>query len=128
LNGKTGLAALALLLLAACSGPEIREPATVVSTKPPLVFALAELTIEDESLPPAGSGFRDRMRSERLVEATRVFLDDRLETTSGLGWLQVTIDEARIQEEELNVEGGMRAAFTREPDRCSTRSSGCASR
>jgi len=108
---------LGLALAAACTAPELRQPATVTSARPPLVFAVAELAIEDESQLPAGAGFRDRQRSERLVAATRSFLEDRLQTTSGIGWLQVAIDEARILEEELEMMGGIRGAFTREPDR-----------
>jgi hypothetical protein len=117
LIGKTLLASLGLLAVVACSGPELREPVDIISTKPPLVFAVADLTVENDSMIPAGAGFRERQWTERLVGATRTFLDDRLETTSGIGWLQVTIDEARLIEEELPVETGVRAAFTREPDR-----------
>lgn len=114
---RFALIALLGLVLAACSGPELRQPAEVTSARPPLVFAVAELTIEDETRLPAAAGFRDRQRSERLTEATRSFLDDRLQTTSGIGWLLVTIDEARILEEQLEATRGARAAFTREPDR-----------
>lgn len=115
--GKSFLAVLVVLAATACTGPQIREPADVTSAKPPLVFALAERRVENESSPPAGGGFRDRRHSERLVEATTAFLEDRLEATGGLGWLEVTIEEARIIEEELEVEGGIRAVFVREPDR-----------
>lgn len=117
MNGKSLLASLALLALAACSGPELREPVDVTSAKPPLVFAVADLAVENDSMIPASIGFRERQWTERLVGATRSFLDDRLETTSGIGWLLVTIDEARLIEDELPVETGVRATFTREPDR-----------
>lgn len=117
MTGKSLLAALALLVLAACSGPQVREPADVTSTKPPLVFALAELSIEDDSTPSADAGFRARQWTERLSAATEGFLRDRLETTGGTGWLLATIDEARLIEEELPAVTGVRAALAREPDR-----------
>ena len=117
MNGKALVAALTLVVLAGCSGPELREPVDVTSTKPPMVFAVADLTVENESMVAADTGFRARQWTERLVEATAGFLDERLETTSGIGWLLVTIEEVRLIEEELPVEGGVRATFRREPDR-----------
>ena len=116
MNRKALVAALTLIVLAACSGPELREPVDVTSTKPPLVFAVADLTVENESMIAADTGFRARQWTERLVGATQIFLDERLETTSGIGWLLVTIEEARLIEEELPVESGIRATFRREPD------------
>lgn len=115
--GKQLLATLGLLAVVACSGPELREPADVTSTKPPLVFAVADLTVENDSMIPASANFRERQWTERLVAAARTFLDDRLETTSGIGWLQVTIDDARLVEDELPADTSVRAAFVREPDR-----------
>jgi hypothetical protein len=117
LTGKSFFAAFALLVLAACSGPQVREPVDVISTKPPLVFAVGELIIENVSLMPADIGFRQRQWTERLGAATEQFLLDRLETTSGIGWLQVSIDEARLIEDALPVATGVRATLTREPDR-----------
>lgn len=117
MSAKTFLAAMAALLLVACSGPELRQPVEVTSAKPPLAFDLAEIEIEDATAPPADAGFRDRMRSEWLVAATTTFLDDRLSTGSGAGWLQVTIDEARLLEQALEIEGTAREAIARTPDR-----------
>lgn len=114
---KSLFSTLVVLVLVACSGPELRQPIEAVSVKPPLVFTLAELAVEDTSTLPAEAGFRDRMRSEALVEATKTFLDDRLSTGSGTGWLQVTIDEARVLEQALAVEGTAREAITRTPER-----------
>ena len=114
---KSLFSTLVVLVLVACSGPELRQPIEAVSVKPPLVFTLAELAVEDTSTLPAEAGFRDRMRSEALVEATKTFLDDRLSTGSGAGWLQVTIDEARVLEQALAVEGTAREAITRTPER-----------
>jgi hypothetical protein len=117
LTGKSLLAAFALLVLAACSGPQVREPVEVTSTKPPLVFAVAELSIENMSPMPAEIDFRERQWTERLGAATEQFLRGRLETTSGIGWLQVTIDQARLIEDALPVATGVRATLAREPDR-----------
>jgi hypothetical protein len=117
LSAKSFFSALVLLVLVACSGPELRQPIEAVSGKPPLVFTVAELAVEDTSTLPAEAGFRDRMRSEALVEATKTFLDDRLSTGSGTGWLQVTIDEARLLEQALEVQGTAREAIARTPDR-----------
>lgn len=117
MNAKALLSTLVLFAVAACGAPEIREPVDVTSTKPPLVFAVADLSVENQSMTPAATGFRARQWTERLVAATESFLDDRLETTSGMGWLLVTIEEARLIEEELPVETGVRAALAREPDR-----------
>jgi hypothetical protein len=117
LNAKALLSTLVLVAVAACGAPEIREPVDVTSTKPPLVFAVADLSVENQSTTPAATGFRGRQWTERLVAATETFLDDRIETTSGMGWLLVTIEEARLIEQELPVETGVRAAFVREPDR-----------
>lgn len=117
MSTKSLFSALVVLLLVACSGPELRQPIDAVSAKPPLAFTLAELAVEDTSTLPAEAGFRDRMRSEALVEATKTFLDDRLSTGSGTGWLQVTIDEARVLEQALEVQGTAREAIARTPDR-----------
>ncbi len=117
MSTKSLFSTLVVLVLVACSGPELRQPIEAVSTKPPLVFTLAELAVEDTSTLPAEAGFRDRMRSETLVEATKTFLDDRLSTGTGTGWLQVTIDEARLLEQALEVEGTAREAIARTPDR-----------
>ena len=111
------LSILVILVLAACTGPELRQPIEAVSTKPPLVFTVAELALEDRSSVPENVGFRDRERSARLQEATKEFLDERLRTGMGEGWLQVTIEEARVLEEALELEGTAREAITRAPDR-----------
>ncbi len=117
MTGKPLLVLFALLVFVGCSGPELREPVDVASAKPPLVFAVADIVVENTTTPPADIGFRARAWTDRLVDATEGFMATRLETTSGIGWLQATIDEARLIEEELPREGGVRAAFTREPDR-----------
>lgn|GEM_PF-2268167 len=111
------LSALVILVLAACTGPELRQPIEAVSAEPPLVFTVAELALEDRSSLPENVGFRDRERSARLLEATKEFLDERLRTGMGEGWLQVTIEEARVLEEVLELEGTAREALTRAPDR-----------
>ncbi len=117
MSAKPLLAVLTLFALVACTAPELREPIETTSTKPPLMFTLAELAIEDASTLPGATGFRDRMRSEWLVEASKEFLDDRLRTGMGEGWLQVTIDEARVLEQPIELEGTAREAITRAPDR-----------
>ncbi len=114
---RIALGLAAALLIAACTPPEIREPVAVTSAKPPLVFNLAEAVITDASRMPDNATFRDRQWSERLREATEAFLIERLETDSGQGWLQVTIEEARIIEQDLPTQTGIAAAFRREPDR-----------
>ena len=117
MNRRLLLALLGPTLLLACTGPELREPVDVTSARPPLVFAVAEKLVEEEGQLPAAAQFRDRQRTDRLRNGTRTFLDDRLQTTSGLGWLRVTIQDARILEEEVATVGGIRGVFTREPDR-----------
>jgi hypothetical protein len=117
LSPKNLLPILVMLVLAACTGPELREPIDATSTKPPLLFTLAELAVEDATSLPPTTGFRDRERSERLAEATKEFLDARLQTGMGMGWLQVTIEEARVLEQELEPEGTLRETITRAPDR-----------
>ena len=114
---RTALGLAAALVVAACTPPEIREPVTVTSAKPPLVFDLAEAVITDASELPQTATFRDRQWSERLREATEAFLIERLETGSGQGWLQVTIEDAHIIEQDLPAQTGIAAAFRREPDR-----------
>ena len=117
MSTKSLLSALVVLLLVACSGPELRQPIDTTSTKPPLVFTVAEIVVEDASALPAEAGFRDRLRSESLVDATQAFLADRLSPSSGTGWLRVTIEEARLLELALEVEGTALEAITRTPDR-----------
>ena len=117
MSTKTLFAALVVLVLVACTGPELRQPIATTSAKPPLSFAVAELAVEDASSLPPATGFRDRMRSDWLVEATKEFLDERLLTGIGTGWLQVTIDEARVFEQELELAGTAREAIARTPDR-----------
>lgn len=114
---RTALGLAAALLIAACTPPEIREPVAVTSAKPPLIFNLAEAVITDPSQLPPTANFRDRQWSERLTEATKAFLIERLETGTGQGWLQVTIEDAHIIEQDLPPQTGVAAAFRREPDR-----------
>lgn len=117
MSPKHLFSALVLVVVAACTGPELRQPIEAVSPKPPLMFSVAELALEDQSNLPAAMGFRDRERSGRLLEATKEFLDERVRTGMGEGWLQVTIEEARVLEETLELEGTAREAITRAPDR-----------
>jgi hypothetical protein len=117
LSPKPLLSALVILVLAACAGPELRQPIETTSPKPPMVFAVAELVVEDQSSLPADMGFRDRERSARLLQASEEFLVDRLRTGMGQGWLLVTIEEARVREEPLELEGTARERLTRAPDR-----------
>lgn len=117
MSPKHLFSALVVVVVAACTGPEMRQPIEAVSPKPPMVFNVAELAVEDRSTLPETMGFRDRERSARLLEATQVFLDERLRTGMGEGWLQVTIEEARVLEQVLELEGTAREAITRAPDR-----------
>ncbi len=117
MNSKPLLALLMLAGLVACGTTEVRQPADVISTKPPLVFSVSEITFEEPLVPETGTGFRDRMRSERLADATLAFLTERLQIAGGSGWLQVVIEQARLVEEEIEAPTGVRATLTREPDR-----------
>lgn len=117
MNSKPLLALLMLVGLVACGTTEVRQPADVISTKPPLVFTVSEITFEEPLVPETGTGFRDRMRSERLADATLAFLTERLQITGGTGSLQVAIEQARLVEEEIDAATGVRATLTREPDR-----------
>jgi hypothetical protein len=117
LNRKSFLAVLALAGLVACTPAEQPEPIDVVSVKPPLVFTVSEIQFEEPLVPESGTGFRDRLRSERLADQTMVFLNDRLQQAGGAGWLQVVIEQARLVEMELDAPSGVRATFTREPNR-----------
>jgi hypothetical protein len=117
LNRKSFLALLALVGLVACTPAEQPEPIDVVSVKPPLVFTVSEIQFEEPLVPESGTGFRDRLRSERLADQTMVFLNDRLQQAGGAGWLQVVIEQARLVEMELDAPSGVRATFTREPNR-----------
>jgi hypothetical protein len=117
LNRKSFLALLALAGLVACTPAEQPEPIDVVSVKPPLVFTVSEIQFEEPLVPESGTGFRDRLRSERLADQTMVFLNDRLQQAGGAGWLQVVIEQARLVEMELDAPSGVRATFTREPNR-----------
>ena len=78
MSPKHFFAALVVVVVAACTGPELRQPIEAVSPKPPLMFSVAELALEDQSNLPAAMGFRDRERSGRLLEATKEFLDERV--------------------------------------------------
>lgn len=117
MNSKPLLALLVLVGLVACGTTEVRQPANVISTKPPMVFTVSEINFEEPIVPETGTGFRDRMRSERLADATLVFLEDRLQLAGGTGWLQVVIEQASMVEEEIETPTGVRATLTREPDR-----------
>jgi hypothetical protein len=117
LSIRTALGLATVLLIAACTGPEIREPVEVTSAKPPLIFTVAEAVITDTSQLPETATFRDRQWSERLSDATEAFLLDRLQTGSGQGWLQVTIEQASLVEADLPTASGIGAALRREPDR-----------
>ncbi len=104
LNSKSLLALLMLVGLVACGTTEVRQPADVISTKPPLVFTVAEITFEEPLVPETGTGFRDRMRSERLADDDAwPSCNERLQIGGGTGWLQVVIEQARLVEEELDA-------------------------
>ena len=106
----------ALLLLGACTSPEIIEPAVTSSTRAPILLDVGEVRVESETPPLTEGDFKDRRRSKRLAEAVTDFLERRVLAGDGTGWVRLSITKASIIERPRSTTGGIVGVFTEEPD------------
>ncbi|MCB2053230.1 MAG: hypothetical protein KDE35_03180 [Geminicoccaceae bacterium] len=108
--------AFAALLLAGCTSTEEIVPAVTTSPRAPLAMAVSEVEIEAAAAPVYEGDFKDKRRSERLVEATKEFLERRLLAAGGSGLLRATIVQAKLVERPRETKGGIAGVLTRESE------------
>ncbi len=111
-------ALLLLWTLAACSSVPAEDPKPYRSSRPPLVLAVDQVEVANQSRVPFDTSFIDKRRSRELADTAAAFLRSRIQAGGGPGAARVVIERATlIERPRKKKESGLAGLFVRESDR-----------